>query len=166
MGHPGNAESAIPVTHTFALPPVARSAVSSGTLTTLTALVHDGAGTISSTLARGLKTDVCTRFGKGIYTSGTSSKSNDYQTNLRLSQWSALLLNNVVVGRGYQLYDNSDKLLQPPPGFDSVSVPSNAKRVRLIPLCRSLGYQDALLITTKRLFTATMRSGPHTWFSI
>lgn len=67
------------------------------------------------------------RFGKGIYTSGTSSKSNDYQKNLQPSQWSALLLNNVVVGRGYQLYDNSDKLIQPPPGYDSVlGVPGRA----------------------------------------
>ena len=165
MGRLGNAESAIPRTHTSALPPVVRSAVSSDTHTTLTALVRGGAGMISSPLVRG-STNVCIRFGKGIYTSGTSSKSNDYQTNLQPSQWSALLLNNVVVGRGYQLYDNSDKLLQPPPGFDSVSVPNIAKRVRLILLCRSLGYQDALSITMKRLFTATMRSGRHTWFSI
>lgn len=60
------------------------------------------------------------RFGKGIYTSDTSSKSNDYAKNLKESEWSALLLNNVIVGRAFSTKTNKDTLLQPPPNCDSV----------------------------------------------
>ncbi|KAG8791725.1 hypothetical protein FRC16_000313 [Serendipita sp. 398] len=60
------------------------------------------------------------RFGKGIYTSATSSKSNDYTTNNQESNWTALLLNSVLIGRGFETKENHETLLQPPEGYDSV----------------------------------------------
>jgi len=61
------------------------------------------------------------RFGRGIYTSSTSSKSNDYSKNLGTSsEWKALLLNKVVVGNGRKLTQDDTSLTEPPPGYDSV----------------------------------------------
>ncbi|KAF9790516.1 hypothetical protein BJ322DRAFT_1036993 [Thelephora terrestris] len=61
------------------------------------------------------------RFGHGIYTSSTSSKSNDYSKNIGInSEWKALLLNKVIVGKGKKLTKNNTSLTQPPPGYDSV----------------------------------------------
>lgn len=61
------------------------------------------------------------RFGHGIYTSSTSSKSNDYSKNVGInSDWKALLLNKVVVGNGKKLINDDTSLTEPPPGFDSV----------------------------------------------
>jgi len=60
------------------------------------------------------------RFGAGIYTSSTSSKSNDYSNNTTPSTMKAILLNKVVVGRGHQMYQDSTSLTAPPTGFDSV----------------------------------------------
>lgn len=61
------------------------------------------------------------RFGHGIYTSSTSSKSNDYASNVAInSTWRALLLNKVVVGNGKKLVHDDTSLTAPPPGFDSV----------------------------------------------
>lgn len=61
------------------------------------------------------------RFGHGIYTSSTSSKSNDYSKNLGASSdLKALLLNKVVVGNGKKLINDDTTLTAPPPGFDSV----------------------------------------------
>jgi len=60
------------------------------------------------------------RFGAGIYTSSTSSKSNDYSNNITPSTMKAILLNKVVVGRGYQMYQDNTSLTAPPAGFDSV----------------------------------------------
>lgn len=61
------------------------------------------------------------RFGHGIYTSSTSSKSNDYSKNMGInSGWKALLLNKVVVGNGKRLINDDTSLTAPPPGFDSV----------------------------------------------
>ncbi|KAF8630179.1 hypothetical protein AX15_003058 [Amanita polypyramis BW_CC] len=62
------------------------------------------------------------RFGKGIYTSSTSSKSNDYSSNGSgcKSPLKAVLLNKVVVGRGYKMLRDSSTLTAPPSGFDSV----------------------------------------------
>ncbi|KAF8890341.1 hypothetical protein CPB85DRAFT_263149 [Mucidula mucida] len=60
------------------------------------------------------------RFGKGIYTSATSSKANDYIKNHAASDYNAILLNNVVIGRGKKLtYDNTN-LMAAPATFDSV----------------------------------------------
>ncbi|KAF9643753.1 hypothetical protein BDM02DRAFT_1355394 [Thelephora ganbajun] len=63
------------------------------------------------------------RFGVGIYTSSTSSKSNDYSYNEGItSDWKALLLNKVVVGKGIKLTQDNTNLTQPPSGYDSVSI--------------------------------------------
>ncbi|KAF9037691.1 hypothetical protein BJ165DRAFT_1558638 [Panaeolus papilionaceus] len=60
------------------------------------------------------------RFGKGIYTSSTSSKSNDYSQNDCKSSLKAILLNKVVVGKGCKLLQDNTTLTAPPAGFDSV----------------------------------------------
>jgi len=80
------------------------------------------------------------RLGAGIYTSATSSKfvsylsitlglpsngtcrSDSYSTNDCTSNWKAMLLNRVVVGRGYKMTVDSPTLTEPPAGYDSVSV--------------------------------------------
>lgn len=62
------------------------------------------------------------RFGKGLYTSSTSSKSNDYSANLGETQSTckAVLLTKVVVGKGFKVLHNNTKLTEPPPGYDSL----------------------------------------------
>ncbi|KAF8808619.1 ADP-ribosylation [Phlegmacium glaucopus] len=60
------------------------------------------------------------RFGKGIYTSSTSSKSNDYSHNDCKSQLKAILLNKVIVGKGCKLLQDNTSLTSPPAGYDSV----------------------------------------------
>ncbi|TFK36685.1 hypothetical protein BDQ12DRAFT_754834 [Crucibulum laeve] len=60
------------------------------------------------------------RFGKGIYTSSTSSKSNDYSHNDCKSPLKAILLNKVVVGKGCKMLQDSTSLTSPPSGYDSV----------------------------------------------
>lgn len=60
------------------------------------------------------------RFGKGIYTSSTSSKSNDYSSNKKPSPLKAILLNKVVVGKGYKMLHDDPHLTAPPAGSDSV----------------------------------------------
>ncbi|KJA16179.1 hypothetical protein HYPSUDRAFT_47605 [Hypholoma sublateritium FD-334 SS-4] len=60
------------------------------------------------------------RFGKGIYTSSTSSKSNDYSHNDCKSNLKAILLNKVVVGKGCKMTQDHTSLTTPPAGFDSV----------------------------------------------
>ncbi|KAG1821990.1 uncharacterized protein BJ212DRAFT_1445366 [Suillus subaureus] len=56
------------------------------------------------------------RFGHGIYTSSTSSKSNDYSTNVNPSKLKAILLNKVVVGKGYKMTQDNTSLTAPPAG--------------------------------------------------
>ncbi|KXN81212.1 hypothetical protein AN958_05727 [Leucoagaricus sp. SymC.cos] len=60
------------------------------------------------------------RFGRGIYTSSTSSKSNDYSQNDCKSNLKAIVLNKVVVGKGYKLTHDLTTLTSPPQGYDSV----------------------------------------------
>ncbi|KAF8805453.1 ADP-ribosylation, partial [Phlegmacium glaucopus] len=60
------------------------------------------------------------RFGRGIYTSSTSSKSDDYSHNDCQSQLKAILLNKVVVGKGRKLLQDDTSLTSPPAGYDSV----------------------------------------------
>lgn len=60
------------------------------------------------------------RFGAGIYTSSTSSKSNDYSNNAKPSRLKAILLNKVIVGRGFKMMQDNTSLTAPPPGYDSV----------------------------------------------
>ncbi|KAJ6451450.1 ADP-ribosylation [Mycena sanguinolenta] len=59
-------------------------------------------------------------FGKGIYTSTTSSKAAGYSQNSRASKYKAMLLNNVVVGRAYETNKAMVGSTAPPKGFDSV----------------------------------------------
>lgn len=66
------------------------------------------------------------RFGKGHYTSATSSKAHSYSTNRKKtvfrphSDLKALLLNNVIVGNGKSFQKSADTLRGPPEGYDSV----------------------------------------------
>ncbi|GLB40705.1 putative poly(ADP-ribose) polymerase catalytic domain [Lyophyllum shimeji] len=60
------------------------------------------------------------RFGRGIYTSSTSSKSHDYAGTDSASKLKAILLNKVVIGKGYKIFNDDPSLVAPPPGFDSV----------------------------------------------
>jgi len=70
------------------------------------------------------------RFGRGIYTSFTSSKSNDSSKNVGInSEWKAMLLNEVVVGNCKRLNQGDNSLTQPPSGYNSVlaeAVPGGA----------------------------------------
>ncbi|KAJ2932510.1 hypothetical protein H1R20_g4584, partial [Candolleomyces eurysporus] len=59
-------------------------------------------------------------FGKGIYTSSTSSKSNDYSHNDCKSNLKAILLNKVVVGKGCKMLQDNTTLTAAPAGYDSV----------------------------------------------
>jgi len=59
------------------------------------------------------------RFGAGIYTSATSSKANDYSTSTTSSN-NAMLLNDVVMGKGIKLERTDTSLTKPPQGYDSV----------------------------------------------
>lgn len=89
------------------------------------------------------------RFGAGIYTSSTSSKSNDYSQSLGVSSMKAMLLNKVVVGRGEKLIQDSPNLTAPPTaGYDSVcyfhfSIP--ASDLVLVP-CRSFHAQPLSIL--------------------
>jgi hypothetical protein len=59
-----------------------------------------------------------------IYTpSHTIIRSNDYSRNVMVtpSPWKAILLNKVVVGKGYKMKSDNSSLTGPPPGYDSVS---------------------------------------------
>lgn len=60
------------------------------------------------------------RFGRGIYTSSTSSKADDYASTDSSSKLTAILLNKVVVGKGYKMLSDDTSLAAPPSGFDSV----------------------------------------------
>ncbi|KAJ7279360.1 hypothetical protein C8J57DRAFT_132995 [Mycena rebaudengoi] len=59
-------------------------------------------------------------FGKGIYTSSTSSKSDDYSRNQCSSSFKAILLNKVIVGKGCKLTQYNVSLIAPPAGYDSI----------------------------------------------
>jgi len=60
------------------------------------------------------------RFGQGIYTSSTSSKSDGYSSNGCQSSLKAVLLNKVIVGKGCKLLKDNPSLTAPPQGYDSV----------------------------------------------
>ncbi|KDQ52770.1 hypothetical protein JAAARDRAFT_183991 [Jaapia argillacea MUCL 33604] len=60
------------------------------------------------------------RFGRGLYTSSVSSKSNDYSANGSASPYKALLLNLVVVGSGYKIWEDCPQLQAPPLGYHSI----------------------------------------------
>ncbi|EIW84463.1 ADP-ribosylation [Coniophora puteana RWD-64-598 SS2] len=60
------------------------------------------------------------RFGKGIYTTSTSSKANDYSKSSQGSLYKTLLLNKVIVGNGFKVTRDQQTLQAPPSGYDSV----------------------------------------------
>jgi hypothetical protein len=65
--------------------------------------------------------DIVAELVSDIYPS--TSRSNDYSKNDgNVSDWKALLLNKVVVGRGQKLTNDNTSLTKPPPGSDSVSI--------------------------------------------
>ncbi|CAI2162494.1 10859_t:CDS:2 [Funneliformis geosporum] len=78
-------------------------------------LKYVGTGTISAAFQR---------FGSGIYFSGTSSKSDDYNEgsliNYLGANYKVMLLNKLVVGKGYALTKDAMTLTSPPDGYDSV----------------------------------------------
>lgn len=74
-------------------------------------------------LRTGFKTskarDVWQRFGKGIYTTATSGKSNDYIRSS--SNRRAVLVCRVLAGNVFRTQQNMPTLDAPPQGYDSVS---------------------------------------------
>ncbi|EKM52581.1 uncharacterized protein PHACADRAFT_211824 [Phanerochaete carnosa HHB-10118-sp] len=60
------------------------------------------------------------RFGAGIYTSATSSKANDYVGELAMSNYQAMLLTEVIMGKAIKLTVGNQNLTAPPQGYDSV----------------------------------------------
>ncbi|KAJ6544998.1 hypothetical protein DFH09DRAFT_1172433 [Mycena vulgaris] len=60
------------------------------------------------------------RFGKGIYTTGCSSKADDYFRGLPDSSFRAVLVNRVVVGNPWNRQHNAEELTEPPTGYHSV----------------------------------------------
>ena len=50
------------------------------------------------------------------------ARSNDYSRNLGQSPWKAVILNKVVVGRGYKMKQDNSSLTAAPNGYDSVSL--------------------------------------------
>ncbi|KAG9052985.1 hypothetical protein FS842_008925 [Serendipita sp. 407] len=84
------------------------------------------------------------RYGKGIYTTCTSSKASDYSKNTLDSPLKALLLNDVVIGKGIIMSTDSPKLTGPPVGYDSVlGVPG--KRLRRGGAPRGLNYDETVV---------------------
>lgn len=60
------------------------------------------------------------RFGVGIYTSATSSKSYDYIKELGGSPYKAMILSEVVMGKVCKVTHEEQGLIRAPPGYDSV----------------------------------------------
>jgi hypothetical protein len=62
------------------------------------------------------------RYGRGIYLSSASSKSNDYTNpaNPAKPSYRAMFVCGVVVGKGKKLQVDASNLTEPPAGFDSV----------------------------------------------
>lgn len=79
------------------------------------------------------------RFGRGIYTSATSSKANDYVSEPGGSRFKAMLLTQVVMGKTKKLKFDHTTLTAPPAGFDSV--------VGEPDVSGSLNYDEAIVYT-------------------
>ncbi|EPS93929.1 hypothetical protein FOMPIDRAFT_1055537 [Fomitopsis schrenkii] len=60
------------------------------------------------------------QWGKGIYTSATSSKANLFAREQGGSGFKAMLLNDVVLGRVFKMSADNTTLTQPPMGYDAV----------------------------------------------
>ncbi|KAJ6510342.1 hypothetical protein C8R45DRAFT_963787 [Mycena sanguinolenta] len=59
-------------------------------------------------------------FGKGIYSTTVSSKAAGYSTTNGQSQYRAVLLNEVALGKKYHATQPMQYATEPPPGYDSV----------------------------------------------
>ncbi|KAG8941160.1 hypothetical protein FRC04_004684 [Tulasnella sp. 424] len=59
-------------------------------------------------------------FGKGVYTSGTSSKSHGYIKQVAPSRYRAMLMCRVLAGRAKKLTSADHNLVTAPTGYDSV----------------------------------------------
>ncbi|EIM80823.1 ADP-ribosylation [Stereum hirsutum FP-91666 SS1] len=83
------------------------------------------------------------RFGKGIYTSATSSKSDAYarRAGSTPSPYKAMFLNKVVVGNGYKVKHDMPSFTAPPAGYDSV----------LAEVGGSLNYDELVVYTDKAI---------------
>jgi len=104
------------------------------------------------------------RFGKGIYTSSTSSKSNDYSHNDCKSDLKTILLNKVVVGKGCKMLQDHTSLTAPPAGFDSVRIHFVCTDCNdLYSADRSLLRKGVVLTMTNWLSTTTTRLDPLFW---
>ena len=57
-----------------------------------------------------------------LLSNGRFLRSDSYSRNDCTSKWKAVLLNKVVIGRGYSLKVNDTTLTGPPAGYDSVSI--------------------------------------------
>ncbi|KAF9790543.1 hypothetical protein BJ322DRAFT_999764 [Thelephora terrestris] len=92
------------------------------------------------------------RFGAGIYTSSTSSKSNDYSKNRGInSNWKALLLNKVVVGNGKKVTKNKTSLTEPPEGYDSVvAVPGGSLNYDELVVYKNEAIRPSYLVMYKK----------------
>lgn len=111
--------------------PRARCAVSSALLTISICLARrlDGGGLdLESTHHLRLPSKF-TAFPGFLLLFELSGRSNDYSKNTSNSSWKAVLLNKVVVGKGYKMLRDSPLMTGPPSGYDSVST--------LISLCRA-----------------------------
>ncbi|CAI2174729.1 1670_t:CDS:2 [Funneliformis geosporum] len=66
----------------------------------------------------------CQKFGEGIYFSGTSSKSDDFNgKSLKIFEgikYKVMFLNKVIVGRTFELIQADKSLTGPPKNYDSV----------------------------------------------
>ncbi|GJE95772.1 hypothetical protein PsYK624_119590 [Phanerochaete sordida] len=60
------------------------------------------------------------RFGMGIYTSATSSKSYDYIKEYGGSPYHAMILSEVIMGKACKVTHKDHSLTEAPPGYDSV----------------------------------------------
>lgn len=60
------------------------------------------------------------RFGHGIYTSGVSSKADDYTNDLSNSPNRIVLVARAALGKGKVFRRNTESLRGPPSGYDSV----------------------------------------------
>ncbi|KAG8851994.1 hypothetical protein FRB96_009010 [Tulasnella sp. 330] len=61
------------------------------------------------------------RFGRGLYTTSVSSKADDYNVSQNNTEYKAMLVAKVVLGRSYTLYKNAKSLTDPPPGYQSIA---------------------------------------------
>lgn len=84
------------------------------------------------------------RYGRGIYTTCTSSKAADYSRTTPSNPLRAVILNDVVVGKGAEIAGDMPNMTEPPSGYDSVlAIPS--KRLHRGGAPRGLNYDETVV---------------------